>query len=118
MLTEQMAVLGRRGVGVSEQAAQQGKGVAQRLASDIGLTVGPQERSQFAAGMHAPFDRQVEQQGLALRKGKLRRLPSCNTSGGPSTFRRNRPMACPLPLGQRLDKEVLISIPALAFKRC
>jgi hypothetical protein len=36
----------------------------------MGLTVGPQEGSQFAAGMQAPFDREVEQQSQCLAQGK------------------------------------------------
>jgi len=35
-----------------------------------GLTVRPEQGGQFAAGMHAAFDRQVEQQGLRLAQGK------------------------------------------------
>src|SRR5258707_15719899 len=70
MLNEQMAVLGRRSVGVSEQAPQQRKGGAQTRTSSVGLTIGPKEGSQLAAGMHAAFDRQVEQQGLRLAQGK------------------------------------------------
>ncbi len=70
MLNEQVAVLGRRGVGIGEQAAQQGKGVAQVLARIGGLTVGPQQRRQLAPRMQAPLHRQVEQQGLRLAQGK------------------------------------------------
>jgi hypothetical protein len=69
-LTEQMAVLGWRSGRHGEQVTQQGKGVAQGLTSDLGLTVRPQERGQFAARLHAPLDRQVEQQGLRLAQGK------------------------------------------------
>jgi hypothetical protein len=69
-LTEQMGVLGRSGVGVGEQAAQQPNGIAQGPARIGGLTVRPEEGGQFAAGMHAAFDRQVEQQRLCLAQGK------------------------------------------------
>ncbi len=55
---------------VGEQTAQQHQGVAQGGAGIVGLTVGPQEGRQFAAGVHAPFDCQVEQQGLGLAQGK------------------------------------------------
>ncbi|MFL5592347.1 MAG: hypothetical protein ACJ8DI_32515 [Ktedonobacteraceae bacterium] len=68
--TQQMAVRGSRGVGVGEQRAQQGQGVAQGGARSGGRTVGPEEGRQFAAGVQAPFDRQVEQQGLCLVQGK------------------------------------------------
>ena len=70
MLTEQVGVLGSRGVGVGEQAAQQRNGVAQGCARIVGLTIGPQEGGQLAARMHAAFDRQVDQQGLCLAQGK------------------------------------------------
>ncbi len=69
-LMAQMAVRGSRGLGVVEQAAQQQKGVAQGGARSGGLTIGPEEGRQFAAGVHAPFDCQVEQQGLCLAQGK------------------------------------------------
>jgi hypothetical protein len=71
-LTYQMAVLGRRSGRRGEQVAQQGKGVAQGLTSNLGLTVRPQQGGQFAAGMHAPLNGQVEQQSLRLaqRKGE------------------------------------------------
>ena len=68
LLLEQMAVPGRRGVG--QQAAQQGQGVAQGIARSGGFTVGPQQGGQFTAGVHASFDRQVEQQGFGLAQGK------------------------------------------------
>jgi len=42
MLSEQMAVLGRSGVG--EQAAQQRNGVAQSRARIVGITIRPKER--------------------------------------------------------------------------
>jgi hypothetical protein len=70
MLTEQVAVRSRRGVGVGEQAAQQGNSVAQVLTRIGGLTVGPQQRRQLAARMQAPLHHQVEQQGLRLAQGK------------------------------------------------
>src|SRR5205085_8769023 len=60
---KQMAVRGSRGVGGSEQAAQQRQGVAQGGACSVGLTVRPQQGRQFAARVQTPFDRQVEQQG-------------------------------------------------------
>ncbi len=44
-LTVQMAVRGRGGVGVGEQRAQQGKGVAQGRAPILRRTVGPQQGS-------------------------------------------------------------------------
>ena len=70
-LTAQMAVrVSRGGVGVGEQVAQQGNGVAQGRARSVGLTVGPQQSSQIAAGMHAAFNCQVEQQSLRLAQGK------------------------------------------------
>ncbi len=69
-LTEQMGVLSRSGVGVGEQAAQQPKGIAQGPARIRRIAVGPQQGGELAAGMHAPFDRQVEQQGLRLAQGK------------------------------------------------
>ncbi len=69
-LMAQMAVRGRGGVGVVEQAAQQHKGVAQGGARRGGRTIGPEEGRQFAARVHAPFDCQVEQQGLGLAQGK------------------------------------------------
>jgi hypothetical protein len=65
-----MGVLGRSGVGVGEQAAQQPQGIAQGPARIGGLTVRPEQGGQFAAGMHAAFDRQVEQQRLCLAQGK------------------------------------------------
>ena len=68
--TDQMAVHGRGSVGVGEQCAQQGNRVAQGRATIVGRTVGPQEGRQLAAGVRAPFDRQVEQQGLGLAQGK------------------------------------------------
>ncbi|HEX6551157.1 MAG TPA: hypothetical protein VF026_00220, partial [Ktedonobacteraceae bacterium] len=67
---EQMGEPSRRGVGVSEQGAQQRQGVAQGRASIMGLTVGPQQGGELDAGMHAAFDGQVEQQGLRLAQGK------------------------------------------------
>ncbi len=69
-LTEQVGVLSRSGVGVGEQAAQQGKGVAQGRARSMGLAVRPQQGGQFATGMHAAFDRQVDQQAQRLAQGK------------------------------------------------
>jgi len=50
--------------------AQQCNGVAQGSASFVGLTIVPEERIQGAPGMHAPFDCQVEQQGLRFAQGK------------------------------------------------
>ncbi len=70
LLTEQMAVLGSSGVGVGQQAAQQGESVAQGGAPIRGVAVGPQEGSQLAARVQATFDGQVEQQGLRLAQGK------------------------------------------------
>jgi len=70
LLTEQMAVRGSRGVRGGEQAAQQRQGVAQGGARSMGLTVRPQQGREFAARVHTPFDRQVEQQGLRLAQGK------------------------------------------------
>jgi hypothetical protein len=70
MRTVQMAVPARRGVVVSEQAAQQGQGIAQGRARIVGLAVGPQQGGELAAGMQTAFDRQVEQQGLRLAQGK------------------------------------------------
>ncbi|OLD84402.1 MAG: hypothetical protein AUF64_01825 [Chloroflexi bacterium 13_1_20CM_54_36] len=70
MFTEQMTVRRSRRIKIGEQAAQQRQGVAQGRARTLGLTVGPQQGGQFAAGMHAALDRQVEQQGLRLAQGK------------------------------------------------
>jgi len=71
---EQMA--GRsRGVGIGQQAAQQRDGIAQGLARLSWLAVGPQQSSELAARMHAPFDGQVEQQGLRLAQGKGEAAP-------------------------------------------
>ena len=70
LFSKQMAVGGRGGVGGGEQAAQQRQGVAQGGACSVGLTVRPQQGRQFAARVHATFDRQVEQQGLCLAQGK------------------------------------------------
>jgi hypothetical protein len=67
-LQEQVAVSGRRGVG--QQAAQEGQGVAQGIARSGGLAVGPEQGGQLTAGVHASFDRQVEQQGFGLAQGK------------------------------------------------
>jgi hypothetical protein len=61
LFSKQMAVRGRGGVGVGEQAAQQHESIAQGGAGSAGLTIGPQEGRQFAAGVHTPFDRQIEQ---------------------------------------------------------
>src|SRR5260221_5847346 len=68
--TLQMAVLGSRGVRVDEESAQGYKSAAQGGAPLLGPTVRPQEGGQLAAGVHAAFDRQVEQQGLGLAQGK------------------------------------------------
>jgi len=70
LFSKQMAVRGRGGVEGGEQAAQHHESIAQGGACTVGCTVGPQEGRQFAAGVHAPFDRQVEQQGLCLAQGK------------------------------------------------
>jgi hypothetical protein len=70
LFSKQMAVRRSRRIEIGEQVAQQGQGVAQGLARIVGLTVGPQQGRQFAAGVHAPFDRQVEQQSLCLAQGK------------------------------------------------
>ena len=70
MFTEQMTVRRSRRIKIGEQAAQQRQGVAQGRARTLGLTVGPQQGGQFATGMQAAFDRQVEQQGLRLAQGK------------------------------------------------
>jgi hypothetical protein len=70
LFTEQMAVRRSRRIEIGEQAAQQRQGVAQGLASIMGLTVGPQQSRQFAAGMQAAFNCHVEQQGLRLAQGK------------------------------------------------
>jgi hypothetical protein len=61
--------MGRR-VGVVEQAAQQGQGVAQGGSCLMGSTIRPQQGSELAPWVHAPFDRQIEQQGLRLAQGK------------------------------------------------
>jgi hypothetical protein len=61
---------GRRGLWIAEQVTQQRNGVTQGGASFVRLTVGPQERVQLAPVMHAPLDRQVEQQGLRFAQGK------------------------------------------------
>ncbi len=76
-----MAMGGSSGIEVGQQRAQQGKGVAQGRTGIVGRTVGPQEGGKLAAGMYALLDRQVEQQGRALRKAKVRRLLSCTTFG-------------------------------------
>src|SRR5260221_41374 len=68
--TLQIAVLGSRGVRVDEESAQGYKSGAQGGAPLLGPTVRPQEGGQLAAGVHAAFDRQVEQQGLGLAQGK------------------------------------------------
>ena len=70
MFTEQMAMRRSRRIKIGEQAAQQRQGVTQGRARTLGLTVGPQQGGQFATGMQAAFDRQVEQQGLRLAQGK------------------------------------------------
>jgi len=70
MQTQQMGMGGRRGLWIAKQATQQRNGVAQGGASFARLTIGPQERVQLAPLMHAPLDRQVEQQGLRFAQGK------------------------------------------------
>ena len=65
-----MGMGGRRGLWIAEQATQQRNGVPQGGAGFVRLTVGPQECVQLAPLMHAPLDRQVEQQGLRFAQGK------------------------------------------------
>src|SRR5438876_11498434 len=76
-----MAVRSR---GIGEQAAQQRDGVAQGLTRISRLAVGPQQSSELAAGMHAPFDRQVEQQSLRLAQGKGEAAQGYSKVSGPS----------------------------------
>src|SRR5258708_9903239 len=70
MQTQHMDMVGRRGLWIAEQATQQRNGVTQGSASFVRLTVRPQERVQLAPLMHAPLNRQVEQQGLRFAQGK------------------------------------------------
>ncbi len=77
-----MAVRGSSGVGVGEQSAQQGKGIAQGRSCSVGLTIGPQEGRQLAAGVHAPFDRQIEQQSLGFAQGKREAATIIQNFGG------------------------------------
>ena len=78
--TLQMAVL-RRGRVVLEQIAQQAQSIAQGLARIGRLAVGPQQSRQLGARVQAPFDRQIEQQGLRLAQGKAEAAAVMNHFG-------------------------------------
>src|SRR5258708_35178805 len=82
MQTQHMDMVGRRGLWIAEQATQQRNGVPQGGASFVRLTVGPQERVQLAPLMHAPLDRQVEQQGLRFAQGKGEAVVATKNIGG------------------------------------